>query len=49
MSNPFLKKEERDALVKLNVDFRNDLYKPSVTGYSATTIRSKDYSKQGML
>mmetsp|Transcript_19738 Transcript_19738/g.29524 ORF Transcript_19738/g.29524 Transcript_19738/m.29524 type:complete len:715 (+) Transcript_19738:294-2438(+) len=49
VSNPFLTKDERDGLVKLNVDFRNDLYKPSVTGYSATIIRSKDYSKQGLL
>jgi hypothetical protein len=44
VSNPILKKEERDKLVKLNVDFVNDLYVPHVIGYKATALRMKGYS-----
>ena len=49
ISNPYLKKEERDVLVKLNVDFVNDLYRPNVNGYSVTRIRAKGYSRNGSL
>lgn len=49
VSNPYLSKTERDALVKLNVDFVNDLYKPSVNGYNPTNIRAKSYNRNGAL
>ena len=49
VSNPYLTKTERDALVKLNVDFVNDLYKPSVNGYNTTNIRAKSYNRNGAL
>ncbi len=49
VSNPYLTKTERDKLVKLNVDFVNDLYKPSVNGYNPTNIRAKSYNRNGTL
>ena len=49
VSNPFLSKKDRDALVKLHVDFRNDLCQPGTTGYVATKLHRKEYSKNGMM
>jgi len=49
VSNPFLTKEARDALVKLDIDFINDLYKSNAKGYRPTSINLKDYAKHGML
>jgi hypothetical protein len=42
-SNPFLRKQERDKLVKLTVDVVNDMYKPGlkIRGYKATPVRTK--------
>lgn len=46
-SNPYLQKTERDNLVKISVDFVNDMYMPNVSGYRATGIRMKVYSRDG--
>jgi hypothetical protein len=42
-SNPFLQKQDRDNLVKLNIDVVNDLYRPGLQmkGYKATPVRTK--------
>ncbi len=49
VSNPYLTKDNRDALVKLSVDFVNDFYKPSVNGYNVTNIHTKAYNRDGAL
>lgn len=51
MSNPFLRMDDRNALVKLTVDFKNDLYKPGIKlhGYGPTGIRTKGYSREGQM
>lgn len=49
VSNPYLKKEDRDALVKMSLDFMNDLHLPHLHGYKVTTVRKKGYNRNGML
>lgn len=47
--NPYLSKEGRDELVKLKIDFVNDLYISGMNGYKASSIRFKNYGKSGLL
>jgi len=51
VSNPFLRMDDRNALVKLTVDFKNDLYKPGIKlyGYGPTGIKTKGYSREGQM
>lgn len=51
VSNPFLSKGERDKLVKLAVDYKNDMYRPGLKlkGYQATPIKTKGYNREGHL
>lgn len=51
VSNPFLRAEDRNALVKLNVDFKNDLYKPGIKllGYGPTGLKTKGYNREGQI
>lgn len=49
VSNPYLTKSERDKLVKVSFDFVNDLFKPMVKGYSVTSVRKKNYGRNGLL
>jgi hypothetical protein len=46
VSNPYLSQAQRDFLVKLKVDFVEDLYKQSVRGYQCTPQRLKNYNNQ---
>ncbi len=51
VSNPFLQKPDRDKLVKLSVDFKNDVFKPGMKmkGYQATPVKVKGYNREGNL
>lgn len=49
VSNPYLKKVDRNALVKMSLDFVNDLHMPHLYGYKVTTVRKKGYNRKGML
>ena len=49
VSNPYLKKVDRNALVKMTLDFVNDLHMPHLYGYKVTTVRKKGYNRKGML
>ncbi len=51
VSNPFLQKTDRDKLVKLSVDYKNDVYKPGMNmkGYQATPVKVKGYNREGNL
>jgi hypothetical protein len=49
VSNPFLKKEERDQLVKLSVDFVNDRHGKNVEGYAISRLTSKAYHRDGYM
>jgi len=44
--NPYLTRNQRDFLVKLEVDFVEDAYKVNVRGYQVTNIRCKNYQSQ---
>merc|ERR1719491_2221503 len=46
MANPYLTKNQRDFLVKLEVDFVQDAYKANVRGYQVTNIRCKNYQNK---
>lgn len=46
VANPYLTKNQRDFLVKLEVDFVDDAYKVNVRGYQITSIRCKNYQTQ---
>jgi len=46
VSNPYLTKNQRQFLIKMEVDFINDLQKVNVRGYQVTTIRSKTYQNK---
>ena len=48
MFNPFISAKQRSELVKLGVDFLNDL-KKNVVGHTATDVQVKDYTGQGMM
>ena len=46
ISNPYLSQGQRDFLVKLKVDFVEDLYKQNVRGYQVTNLRLKNYNNK---
>jgi len=46
ISNPYLSQGQRDFLVKLRVDFVEDLYKQNVRGYQVTNLRLKNYNNK---
>eukprot|EP00557_Chaetoceros_sp_GSL56_P010823 CAMPEP_0176481940 /NCGR_PEP_ID=MMETSP0200_2-20121128/3103_1 /TAXON_ID=947934 /ORGANISM="Chaetoceros sp., Strain GSL56" /LENGTH=625 /DNA_ID=CAMNT_0017878209 /DNA_START=728 /DNA_END=2605 /DNA_ORIENTATION=+ len=46
VSNPYLSQAQRDFLVKLKVDFVEDMHKQSVRGYQCTPQRLKNYNNQ---
>lgn len=46
VSNPYLSQGQRDFLVKLKIDFVQDLNKQSVRGYQVTTQRLKNYNNK---
>ena len=46
VSNPYLSQGQRDFLVKLKVDFVEDLHKQGVRGYQCTPQRLKNYNNQ---
>jgi len=46
MSNPYLSEAQRKFLIKLEVDFVNDVYKDYIMTYVATNIRSKNYQNR---
>jgi len=49
-TNPLLSDEDREALVKLDVDFKNLTAKPGVRGYRAASLHLKDYGgKTGLM
>lgn len=46
ISNPYLSQGQRDFLVKLRVNFVEDLYKQNVRGYQVTNMRLKNYNNK---
>lgn len=48
VSNPYLEKDDRNKLVKLNIDFKNDRYAKTVKGYTITRIATKYYLSKVM-
>lgn len=46
ISNPYLSQGQRDFLIKLKVDFVEDLYKNSIRGYQVTKQRLKNYNNK---
>lgn len=50
VTNPHLSAVERDALVKIDVDFKHFKKKPGVRGYRVSSLHLKDYGgKSGLL
>lgn len=46
ISNPYLSQAQRDFLVKLRIDFVEDVHKQSVKGYQLTPQRLKNYNNK---
>jgi len=49
MLNSYLNTWERDALIKLRIDFKRDPSKPGVKGYRTTSFQMKEYGRYGLL
>lgn len=47
LHNPYHTQKQRDYLIKLRVDFYDDLSRKSVRGYKMTPIKVKAYEKKG--
>ena len=48
-TNPFLTREEREELVKFNVDFNDGDEKSKTLGYKVTHEQAKSYSREGIM
>ncbi len=51
VSNPFLENDDRDKLVKLRIDYLNDVNTPGskIKGYEASPVKIKEYNREGKL
>lgn len=48
-ANPYLGEDEKKKLVKLKIDFINDLDQPNINGYTVSRTNTKSYPRDGYI